>query len=489
MTHTRFSFWDFPLRGRVGRPYSSHFVLWGTARGLHPHTLRSRAKMSLSSVRTHTSFCSLSLLWWLSLLVWPLHAQQKNPVAETLAQQALRQQTTRYTFAQTPHRALQMSFDNHLIVSAEDLQTLKNKQIDSVHLVYTDFPKGRNFDELNRSRIYEVAKYLPQLIDTNIPWRYIAQTYAQTYPDAQAMFHGIVVFFTALPDTQTPTDQGLTTQQPDRQPDNDGGGGNNTTTYDDPIPIPERLLPIEDAPNMDYRQPQNIYQIVAQDYVTPDSTVFKAVGRNWQQWPKNVIVVDWTASMYHYGAQLLVWFRKNEPSRESVRMLLFFNDGDSKSAAEKVIGRTGGLHRSPSMSSQDIVETMARAAKAGSGGDLPENDLEALLYAARKHPEAANIIFIADSKSTARDIQLLPELIRVCRTHNQQVHVILCDADQGIQPDYIAIAYGTKGSLHTMENDWYDLNTLETKQGLVIGKVRYRFLNDKIITKTLKKQP
>ncbi|GIV27967.1 MAG: hypothetical protein KatS3mg027_1781 [Bacteroidia bacterium] len=79
---------------------------------------------------------------------------------------------------------------------------------------------------------------------------------------------------------------------------------------------------------------------------------------------------------------------------------------------------------------------------------LKKNVIEAILYGLKKIKEIEHVILIADNWAPVRDINLLPKI-------KVPVHVILCGVTNGmkINADYLNIAYKTKGSIHTIEED------------------------------------
>ncbi len=191
-----------------------------------------------------------------------------------------------------------------------------------------------------------------------------------------------------------------------------------------------------------------------------------------QKWNSKMIVTDLTGSMYPYMRQLLLWHSLKMMTNEN-NDYVFFNDGDNKSDYSKVIGSTGGIYYTDSDSADIIIEKMNETMQNGNGGDGPENDLEALLYAQSKKNSFSELILIADNYSPVKDISLLEKL-------NVPVRIILCGTDWGgINPDYIEIAYKTKGSLHTIEQDITSLGELVNGNTLTIFNQTFIFSNGK----------
>lgn len=184
---------------------------------------------------------------------------------------------------------------------------------------------------------------------------------------------------------------------------------------------------------------------------TLDHTIYKVMARN-GKWKKTVIVTDLTASMYPYAKEINTWLKLHFMKDTVQQTFVFFNDGDSKKDEQKRIGNTGGIYYCRAKTSDDLVNTMKICIKKGEGGDSPENVIEAIIAALKKVRKPDNIILIADNWAKVRDLTLLNRI-------KIPVRVILCGVYEGmeINTDYLNIAYKTKGSLHTIEQDISEL--------------------------------
>ena len=192
-----------------------------------------------------------------------------------------------------------------------------------------------------------------------------------------------------------------------------------------------------------------------------------------ERWKHKVVVTDLTGSMSPYMDQVVLWHALQLVQGEENRYV-FFNDGDAKPDNQKPIGQTGGIYFTEKSDMDLLLETMLQTARAGHGGDGPENDLEALLEGARKRAGLDELILIADNYSDVRDIELLTRL-------NVPVHIILCGADYGVNEDYLEIAFRTRGSIHTIEEDIENLAELADGATITIGTAQYRVSRGKFI--------
>lgn len=201
-----------------------------------------------------------------------------------------------------------------------------------------------------------------------------------------------------------------------------------------------------------------------------------ALYRKRAEWSNKVVVTDITGSMYPYMDQILLWHALALVPGEQNRYI-FFNDGDDTPEAEKKMGAAGGIYITEEMNMDRLLETMQRAMEGGGGADSPENDLEALLEGVRLMGEVDELILIADNYSDVRDIELLSRL-------RAPVRIVLAGADYGVNEDYLEIAYSTGGSIHTLEEDIYELSHLADGEVVAIGQYRYRVSRGKFIQLT-----
>lgn len=190
-----------------------------------------------------------------------------------------------------------------------------------------------------------------------------------------------------------------------------------------------------------------------------------------KKWNSKMIVTDLTGSMYPYMRQLLLWHSLKMMTNEN-NDYVFFNDGDNKPDYSKVIGKTGGIYYTDNDNTDVIIEKMFETIRNGNGGDGPENDLEALIYAQSMKKSFSELILIADNYAPVKDLSLLEQL-------NVPVRIILCGTDWGVNPDYIEIAYKTKGSIHTIEQDIMSLGDLVDGNTIKIGNQTYIYSKGK----------
>ena len=101
--------------------------------------------------------------------------------------------------------------------------------------------------------------------------------------------------------------------------------------------------------------------------------------------------------------------------------------------------------------------------------------MEALIEAQNKYPKAKSLVMVADNWANMRDVSLIGQV-------KLPVKVVLCGANSIINTEYINLAYRTKGSIHTIEDDINDLNKITEGKEIIINKKKYRLLNGSFIS-------
>ena len=207
---------------------------------------------------------------------------------------------------------------------------------------------------------------------------------------------------------------------------------------------------------------------------TVKSVVFNVLKRN-KQWRNKLIVADLTGSMYPYAQQVSTWMKLHFMKDSTSQHFVFFNDGDKKRDDDKKIGATGGVYHCRAKTVEELITTMELTIKKGQGGDAPENVIEAIIYGLNKSGKVEDVILIADNWAKVRDIKMLARV-------EVPVRVVLCGVYEGmeINEDYLNIAYKTKGSVHTIEQDITDLMKQSTGKKFNINGVDYIIKNGSI---------
>ena len=119
-----------------------------------------------------------------------------------------------------------------------------------------------------------------------------------------------------------------------------------------------------------------------------------------------VLVLDVTGSMVPSLAAVLKWIHQDK-NKKKIRGVVLFNDGDGLQNEKKEMGEAGGIYFVDRI--EDLQRKLIEAIQGGNGGDLPENDLEAVI-AAKSHFGSGNFLLVADNIAPPRDILLLHKI-------------------------------------------------------------------------------
>jgi hypothetical protein len=198
-----------------------------------------------------------------------------------------------------------------------------------------------------------------------------------------------------------------------------------------------------------------------------------------KEWDKMLIVNDWTGSMYPYGVQVLVWHAlQNEKNRNRILQYVFFNDGNLMPDKNKVAGKVGGIYFSDGGDFESAKDAIYKTVMSGNGGDIQENDLEAVLAGLEKCPDCQEVVLVADSYAPVRDMILLEKI----KAYKKPLRVVLCGAEaNGVSPDYLKIAAETGGSLHFIESDIIDLAPFQNGETFELADCTYVYQNGRFL--------
>jgi len=205
-----------------------------------------------------------------------------------------------------------------------------------------------------------------------------------------------------------------------------------------------------------------------------DTVVLSALKRN--KWNDKLIVCDLTGSMSPYSAQLSLWYQLHYEYEKNLQFV-FFNDGNNMPDSEKKIGQTGGIYYSKSEGKKELANLMAKVSSNGGGGDCPENNMEALIKGTKMAAPFKELVMIVDNHAPVKDIELLNKF-------NVPVHIILCGVYDRVLLDYLLIAWKTKGSIHTIEQDIVNIASMMEGQEIEINGITYRIMGGEFVCLT-----
>ena len=303
------------------------------------------------------------------------------------------------------------------IKNPQDWKRVKGEKIPiAVDIIYSKYPKDKtdwltDYNELLSARLKRLFEIDRGINRKGVKYRLVLQTDCETEEDAKHMFHGIVVRY-RLPEVEEE---------------------------------PEPIKPNDPDSVRSAYYSKKITRFIKRNDGTRDSIVVEVLRRN-KQWKNMLVVMDWTGSMYGYGAQVALWHNQNFKRNDGVKSFVFFNDGDHKHTLAKVSGKTGGIYGTQAENTKQLLRLFRQVKSKGGGGDGPENDLEAIIKGVHDYPDFEEVILIADNNSCIRDFDLIDKI-------QVPVRVIVCGAAGHVNGQYVNLAYRTGGSVHTIEED------------------------------------
>lgn len=419
-------------------------------------------------------------------------------------------------------------FDN-----PEAAKALKGHVIEKVQLVYTTYRQDESFSQqkLNQNRLRNLELILPDAFSSALTeWQLVGQTGAATPEEGNNYFHGFVITYrenpsaTSIRDEMKTLDSAFTGIIKVRKPGDTSFTGGGFTGVGSPpkldllrMPdgtsiiighdIPEDSLRFYLRPSTpgasvgsarykdtsrttilvteyfeghrierewkleEHREDPAGFDFLGKKYLNnPDSVVTSVFRRN--SWNNFVMVCDVTGSMSPYTAQIFAVLPGVVENRRC-KAFLFFNDGDKKTTDEKKDLKAGGMYWTRAMRFDSAYYTAKKCMANGDGGDLPENNVEALITAEKINP-GGELVMIADNWASPRDLS-------ECDKINSPVHIILCSARSGVNPDYLFLARVTNGSIHTRDQDVNNLGSMKEGEQVKIGIQTFYLHNDHFI--------
>lgn len=393
---------------------------------------------------------------------------------------------------------LPMPFSQSNFLDISQLKKIPgNEWIYGVHLVYTRFREVDTFNQpkLNYHRFEELKKTYPVLFDLkDIEWKVLEQREATTRERATTCFHGFVIYLKNLP-------------PPDLLKKELSFISKIVDSYSDTlIWVPEKIdykikkRKVETGfyiPKSDKKKKagekfssSGIWQREPEYKVQWDSTIKKKTNGYWmrigkfdtsafigtdefntltkRKWStKMAVVTDVTGSMGPFSTQIMLWL-KYSPEVLKQGRFAFFNDGDGTPDMLKKTGSTGGIYFASGGNFDSVFSRMKFTMNKGLGGDIPENDLEAVLKTIANWPDTDTILLVADNQAPIKDIALI-DRIKI------PVSVMVCGVYDRVNPDYIELVKKTGGRLFVLDKEISNIKNIKSGQRELIGGKWYEW--------------
>ncbi len=224
-----------------------------------------------------------------------------------------------------------------------------------------------------------------------------------------------------------------------------------------------------DADLFDLSDKKHSDKLIPSVFEVNDEQLFKNVLDRNTDVDSMLLVVDLTGSMGPYIAQVLDMMAKMvEKNDNRVLSIALFNDGDGRPDRSKKIGKTGGIIILRGDITMEVLgSAVLRSMQKGNGGDVMENNIEAIIEGLKACKGCRNVMMVADNFATPRDGELLSQVDR-------PVHWALCGAYNGINTNYLDLIRANKGVLHTSTKDVADLHKVNEGEIITIENFRYQ---------------
>jgi hypothetical protein len=297
-----------------------------------------------------------------------------------------------------------------------------------------------------------LKKKFPELFkDSRIKWVFIKQTGATSIDVAKTYFHGFFIYYKS------------------------------SSGYKDGIMLMNLLEGKDPLSGLDATSEYVFGDIEIKDVAESplfDTTVISVLNRN-PNWKNMLIVCDYTGSMGPYYTQVIKWQSLNKKKNTNrVANYVLFNDGDDNkvpyeqwNSRVKEIGKTGGISLLKDPSMDELVDKSLEVVRAGRGGDIPENDFEAILKGVNEFGRDLDVVWIADNFAFPRDSSLASNLKDI------RIKIVLCGAESGISPLYLELAHKYHWPIYTIEKDIENLEQLETEKGFLYKGRKFRLIS------------
>jgi hypothetical protein len=379
------------------------------------------------------------------------------------------------------------------------------EQIYAIHLVYTRFREVDSFNQpkLNFKRYENLFALYPKAFSNEeIEWKAVEQQQAKRKEDASLLFHGFIIYLKTAPAKERMDKEMKMIRTI-------------INSYSDTLVwIPEKIewkvkrtkietgyfLPANKKKRKEgVKYSSSFIGIREKEYrYKKDSTIKRKSGgyylkkgsfdtlnfkninefrmltrRKWSG--KTAVITDVTGSMSPYATQVMLWL-KYSPEILKQGRFVFFNDGDGKPDPLKRLGNTGGIHIAATDNYDSVFNVMENTMRKGTGGDIPENNLEAAIAALRRWPDTDTLLLIADNDAAVKDISLLNKI-------NKPISVMVCGSGEVIHKDYIEIARTTGGRLFVMNTELDNLKKLPNGGIVYLAGKKYEFKNGSLVRK------
>lgn len=318
---------------------------------------------------------------------------------------------------------LENGYAKSTITNPESWRRLMNEnQAVEINLIYTKYPRNKelwrtNYRGLMMNRLKALFAIDSSLNSSEIEWNIVMQTKCRTEPEAMKMLHGIEIVFEPIPEPIT------------------------TAVVSDSLIPTSDTQAANQPPKLAYHE-RKLSKMVKRVGGNNNTTVQTILERN-SDWKNALVVMDWSGSMYPYSLNLMLWHAQNF-QKSGISNVVLFTDGEPGKKGK--LGNYGGVYYSEASDLKSVIKLMRNSWNKNFRNSIEENNIEGLFKGSAHFSEHDELIMIADNRSCMKDYCL-------CELVDSPVRIVLCGTEDGINPQYVNLAYRLNGSLHTLESD------------------------------------
>lgn len=338
---------------------------------------------------------------------------------------------------------LENGYASSIISNPQAWLNIKDRyEVIAIQLIYTKYPLDKslwrtNYKKLLCQRLQALFAVDSNLNSSDIDWNIILQTNCKNEEEAMKMQHGIELIVEPKISLE------------------------NNTSFKAEESVKEGMT----ESDMNKKDQIRFKKFLLQLSPSPDSTIELVFNRH-PEWKNSLVVMDWTGSMYEFGAKLMLWHAEHHTS-SGVKNIVLFTDQRSHTNS-KSIGDCGGVFYLENSNLEKVLKLM-KSLKNQESNDVEENNIDALIKGLERTKDFEELIMIADNRSCMKDYCRVDEI-------KVPVRIVLCGSQLGINPQYINLAYLTNGSIHTGESDTWEIRSFAQEgKSLTIDGFKYVF--------------
>ena len=198
---------------------------------------------------------------------------------------------------------------------------------------------------------------------------------------------------------------------------------------------------------------------------TEDKVLETVMDRN--NWTNKLLISDVSYEMLAYALKLADWYKANKKGSEITQFVLY-NNGQRRENS-----KSGCAFHMVSPDYDSLVN-LIKYVYANKGLETAKHDIEGLIDGEGISKTYTDVILFVDKDAGLHDYQYFKKL-------KAPVHVVLCVDDRRPNEQHLTIAWKTKGSVHTMSGDYYDIGKLKEGDTFELEGFKYKIMGGEFV--------